>query len=157
MFKNSTALVVNYLIENNITVATAESCTAGMVASAIGDIPRVSSIFNEGFITYSNEAKEKHLGVPHELLEKHGAVSHEVCAAMAEGVCKATGAMLGISTTGIAGPGGGTKDKPVGLVYIGICYNGKTKVFKYIFTGDRKNVRYKTMKYIFHELKKILI
>ena len=155
MYKNSTEIVMEHLIENNITIATAESCTAGMVASAIGNVPGVSSVFNEGFITYSNEAKEKYLGVPHELLEKHGAVSHEVCAAMAEGVCKKTGADIGIATTGIAGPTGGTDEKPVGLVYMGICYNGKTKIFKYIFTGSRRSVRYQTMKFAFHELRKI--
>lgn len=156
MLKSSTDLVIEHLIEQKLTIATAESCTAGMIASAIGNIPGVSSIFNEGFITYSNEAKEKYLGVPHELLEKHGAVSHPVCRAMAEGVCKNTGADIGISTTGIAGPGGATKDKPVGLVYIGICFLGKTTVYKYFLTGDRKNIRYQAMKYAFHELRKIL-
>ena len=89
-------------------------------------------------------------------MEKHGAVSHPVCRAMAEGVCKNTGADIGISTTGIAGPGGATKDKPVGLVYIGICFLGKTTVYKYFLTGDRKSIRYQAMKYAFHELRKIL-
>lgn len=156
MPESSIDLVIEHLIKNKITISTAESCTAGLVASEIGNYPGVSSIFNEGFITYSNESKEKNLGVAHELLEKHGAVSHEVCQAMAEGVCRKTGSNIGISTTGIAGPGGGTADKPVGLVYIGICFFGKTTVYKCIFSGDRKSVRHQAMERAFYELGKIL-
>ncbi len=148
--------VINYLIENKITVATAESCTAGMLAARFGDVSGVSEIFSEGFVTYSNYAKEKNLGVPHSLLEKHGAVSEEVAQAMAEGVCKVTGASLGLSTTGIAGPTGGTDKKPVGLVYMGVCLNGKTSVIKKVFKGDRLFVRSSTVEEIFAHLKKVL-
>ncbi len=148
--------VINYLIENNITIATAESCTAGMIASSIGDYSGVSAIFSEGFVTYSNEAKEKNLGVPHQLLKNYGAVSEEVARAMAEGVCKKTGAILGVSATGIAGPTGGTKEKPVGLVYMGVCLNGNTSVVKKIFKGTRKEIRIQTVEAVFSEIKKRL-
>jgi len=148
--------VLNYLIKNKITVATAESCTAGLIAARIGDMSGVSEIFSEGFVTYSNDAKEKNLGVPHILLENYGAVSPEVAQAMAEGVCKKTGAALGLSATGIAGPTGGTKDKPVGLVYMGICYNGNTTVIKRVFKGSRSEVRKQTVETVFSEVKKIL-
>ncbi len=148
--------VLNYLIENKITVATAESCTAGLIAARIGDASGVSEIFSEGYVTYSNEAKEKLLGVPHEMLEAFGAVSEEVARAMSEGVCKKTGAMLGLSATGIAGPTGGTEEKPVGLVYMGVCFAGETTVIKKVFKGTRKEVRAQTVETIFSEVKKRL-
>ena len=148
--------VIKYLIENKITVATAESCTAGMISARLGDVSGVSEIFSEGYVTYSNEAKEKNLGVPSELLETYGAVSEEVACAMAEGVCKVTGAKLGLSATGIAGPTGGTDKKPVGLVFMGVCLNGKTTVIKRIFEGNRSEVRAKTVEEIFAEVKKRL-
>ena len=148
--------VLDYLIENKITVATAESCTAGLIAARIGDKSGVSEIFSEGFVTYSNEAKEKNLGVPHKLLENFGAVSEQVARAMAEGVCKVSGARLGLSATGIAGPTGGTDQKPVGLVYMGVCLDGETTVVKRIFAGDRSQVRAQTVETVFDEVKKRL-
>ncbi len=148
--------VIKHLIENKITIATAESCTAGMVAARLGDASGVSEIFSEGFVTYSNEAKAKNLGVPKELLKNYGAVSQEVAQAMAEGVCKVTGARLGVSATGIAGPTGGTDKKPVGLVYMGVCLDGKTTVVKKVFKGDRTSVRNQTVSEIFSEVKKRL-
>lgn len=148
--------VLKHLIDKKITVATAESCTAGMIAARIGDMSGVSEIFSEGYVTYSNEAKEKNLGVPHELLKRYGAVSEEVARAMAEGVCNRTGAILGLSATGIAGPGGGTEEKPVGLVYMGVCFNGETTVVRKVFSGDRKSVRTQTVEEIFNQVKKRL-
>lgn len=148
--------VISYLIEHKITVSTAESCTAGMIASKLGDVSGVSEIFSQGFVTYSNDAKEKLLGVPHELLQKYGAVSEQVARAMAEGVKKVSGTELGLSSTGIAGPTGGTVEKPVGLVYMGICYKGETTVIKRIFTGERDEVRAQTVEEIFAQVKKIL-
>ena len=148
--------VLQYLIENKITIATAESCTAGMIAARIGDMSGVSEIFSEGFITYSNEAKEKNLGVPHEIFENFGAVSEECARAMAEGVARVTNSRLGLSATGIAGPTGGTAEKPVGTVYIGVCLDGVTTVEKYIFQGDRKQVRTQTVEAIFSHIKKRL-
>lgn len=148
--------VLDYLIEHKITVATAESCTAGMIAARIGDKSGVSEVFSEGFVTYSNSAKEKNLGVPCDLLEKHGAVSEEVARAMAEGVCSVTGARLGLSATGIAGPTGGTDKKPVGLVYMGVCLDGETTVVKKVFDGTRAQVRAQTVETVFAEVKKRL-
>lgn len=148
--------VVQYLVDNNMTVATAESCTAGMIAAAIGDLPGVSEIFCEGYVTYSNEAKEKLLGVPHEILEKHGAVSPKTATAMAEGVCRKTGVKIGISATGIAGPGGGTKNKPVGLVYIGVCIDGVVSVRQCNLKGNRSRVRFMTVLNAFDEVRRRL-
>ena len=148
--------VLDFLIENGITVATAESCTAGLISARIGDKSGVSEIFSEGFVTYSNEAKEKNLGVPKEILQNHGAVSEQTARAMAEGVCRVTGARLGLSATGIAGPTGGTHDKPVGLVYMGVCFDGETTVVKKIFSGTRSEVRAQTVETVFAEVKKRL-
>ena len=148
--------VLDYLIENKITVATAESCTAGLIAARIGDRSGVSEIFSEGFVTYSNAAKEKNLGVPCEILANHGAVSEETARAMAEGVCRVTRARLGLSSTGIAGPTGGTKEKPVGLVYMGVCLDGKTTVVRRVFEGSRAEVRAQTVETVFAEIKKRL-
>ena len=148
--------VIAYLIENKITVATAESCTAGMIAARIGDASGVSEIFSEGYVTYSNEAKEKNLGVSHEALENFGAVSEIIARQMAEGVCRVTGARLGLSATGIAGPTGGTADKPVGLVYMGVCLDGVTTVVKNVFKGNRSEVRTQTVEAVFAEVKKRL-
>lgn len=148
--------VIAFLIENKITVATAESCTAGLIAARLGDVSGISEIFSEGFVTYSNEAKEKNLGVSHKTLERFGAVSEETAREMAEGVCRRTGARLGLSATGIAGPTGGTPDKPVGLVYIGVCLDSKTTVVRSVFSGDRAQVRASTVEAVFAEIKKRL-
>ncbi len=147
---------IRTLIAHKMTVATAESCTAGLISAALGSVPGVSEIFCEGYITYSNEAKEKNLGVPHELLSAYGAVSEQVAAKMAEGAAKKANAKVGISATGIAGPGGGTEEKPVGLVYIGIFVEGETTVKKCLFSGDRDEVRQKTVLTAFEELQKRL-
>ena len=104
--------------EKKLTLATAESCTGGLVAAAITDIPGSSDVFDRGFITYSNRAKMAVLGVSKDLLSAYGAVSAEVAKAMAEGATKAAGTNIAVSLTGIAGPGGGSPDKPVGLVFI---------------------------------------
>ena len=111
-------------------VATAESCTGGLVAKRITDIAGCSDVFPGGVISYANEVKEALLGVPKEILEAHGAVSPQVAEAMARGICRTMHAEVGIATTGIAGPGGGTATKPVGLVYIGICIDGQVEVIK---------------------------
>jgi len=145
--------VLAHLIENKITVATAESCTAGMISARIGDASGVSEIFSEGYVTYSNQAKEKNLGVPRKLLEEYGAVSEQVARAMAEGVCRVSGAELGLSATGIAGPTGGTEEKPVGLVYMGVYYKGKTSVVRRVFKGSRAQVRALTVEAVFAEVK----
>lgn len=123
-------VVGKMLIEKNISVSCAESCTGGLFAGALTDIPGISSIFDRGIVTYSNRAKIEELGVKAETLDKFGAVSEETACEMAAGLQKKTGSDLCISVTGIAGPGGGTEEKPVGLVYIGIAYEGKVTAVK---------------------------
>ena len=123
------------------TVATAESCTGGLLAGRLTEVPGSSHYFNEGVITYSNEAKIARLGVPRELIEAHGAVSEEVALAMARGVRERAGATFGIGITGIAGPGGGTAAKPVGLVYIGLADDEGANAVRMVFPGDRHFIR----------------
>ena len=110
--------VVRLLTEHGLTLATAESCTGGMISNRITDVPGSSAVFTHGFITYANEAKRQVLGVPQELLDRHGAVSEPVARAMAEGAQKVSGCDIAVAVTGIAGPDGGTEEKPVGTVWI---------------------------------------
>lgn len=125
-----------------VMIATAESCTGGLIAGALTAIARSSDVVERGFVTYTNEAKHEILGVPLALIEAHGAVSSEVAAAMAEGALKAAPIDLTVSVTGIAGPGGGSVEKPVGTVQIGAAQTGKpTLTVRRQFAGDRANVR----------------
>lgn len=137
-------VIVDALKKNNLTLALAESCTGGMIAAQIVDVAGCSAVFREGFVTYANEAKTARLGVSDEILATHGAVSAETAAAMAEGAARAAGADVGLSVTGIAGPDGGTPEKPVGLVYIGLHINGSTKTEAHNFTGNRSVIRRRT-------------
>lgn len=130
-----------YLVENDIKIATAESCTGGLLAGRIINYPGISKVFGEGYITYSNEAKVKNLGVSEKTLAEFGAVSKETAMEMAQGAALKSGADLGVSTTGIAGPTGGTPDKIVGLVYIGLYYNGIVKYKELKLSGNRQKVR----------------
>ncbi len=129
------------LIDKNLTISTAESCTGGLIASKLINYPGISSVFMEGVVTYSNEAKMNRINVKKETLDKFGAVSEETAFEMADGVAKTSGTNIGLSTTGIAGPSGGTEEKPVGLVYIGLCINGHTKVKKLLCSGNRESIR----------------
>ena len=129
------------LFQKKLTIASAESCTGGMIAAELVNYSGMSAHFNEGYVTYSNEAKVKNLGVKEETLAGHGAVSKETAAQMALGVQKRSGADIGIATTGIAGPDGGTPEKPVGLVYIGCAYRNKVVVRRFTFSGNRYQVR----------------
>ena len=138
--------------EKPLTISTAESCTGGMIASKLIEVPGISTNFIEGIVSYSNEAKIKRLNVKKETLEKYGAVSEEVAREMLAGLKTD----VGISTTGIAGPGGGTKDKPVGLVYIGIKVKNEVKVFKRELKGDRNKIRQRAMMHALYNLLKIL-
>ena len=138
--------------EKPLTISTAESCTGGMVASKLIEVPGISENFIESIVSYSNEAKIKRLKVKKETLEKYGAVSEEVAREMLAGLKTD----VGISTTGIAGPGGGTKDKPVGLVYIGIKVKNEVKVFKRELKGDRNKIRQRAMMHALYNLLKIL-
>ncbi len=113
-----------YLIENNLTIATAESCTGGLLSSKLTDISGSSAYTKLNFVTYANEAKHDILGVSWDILNTYGAVSKECAEAMANGLEKLTGCDIALCTTGIAGPTGGTPEKPVGLIYISVKYNG---------------------------------
>ena len=138
--------------EKPLTISTAESCTGGMIASKLIEVPGISKNFIESIVSYSNEAKIKRLKVKKETLEKYGAVSEEVAREMLAGL----NTDIGISTTGIAGPGGGSKDKPVGLVYIGIKVKDEVKVFKRELKGDRNKIRQRAMMHALYNLLKIL-
>jgi len=138
-----------YLRDRGMRIATAESCTGGLVAKRITDIAGASDYFEMGFITYSNKAKEEFLAVPLNVLTSKGAVSHDVARMMAEGVRKATDANIGLAITGIAGPGGGTPEKPVGTVFIGVAGENKAIVRKFLFTGTRNDIREETCREAF--------
>jgi nicotinamide-nucleotide amidase len=128
--------------ERHLSLATAESCTGGLIAACLTEIPGVSQVFRGGFVTYANEAKTAELAVPKELIDRVGAVSEEVARAMAEGALKRLDADLAVSVTGIAGPDGGTPAKPVGLVHIAAARKGKPTVHeRHQFPGDRQAVR----------------
>ncbi len=129
-----------------MTLATAESCTGGLIAAALTAIAGSSSVVMAGFVTYSNDAKQKMVGVHAETLAAHGAVSEDVAREMAEGARAGTGVSLALSCTGIAGPGGATPGKPVGLVFIGCAREGAaTIVARHVFPGDRAAVRAATV------------
>lgn len=135
-----------------LTISTAESCTGGMIASKLIEVPGISENFMESIVSYSNEAKIKRLKVKKETLEKYGAVSEEVAREMLAGLKTD----VAISTTGIAGPGGGSKEKPVGLVYIGIRVKDKIKIFRRELKGDRNKIRQRAMMHALYNLLKIL-
>lgn len=131
---------------SNQKIAIAESCTGGMIAAYITAIPGSSAVLDRGFVTYSYESKVDLLQVPQEMLESSGAVSAQVAAAMVSGTLRNSLADVAVSVTGIAGPGGGTPDKPVGLVYMGKARrDGDLAHTKYIFSGDRQSVRLQTV------------
>lgn len=133
--------VVDLLIANKLTASTVESCTGGMLAARLINVSGISDVYKSGYITYSNKAKRRILGIKKGLLEKKGAVSEEVAREMAKGAAAISKAEVAVSITGIAGPGGGTEEKPVGLVYIACSVCGKIKVRKYNFSGNRAKIR----------------
>ena len=133
------------LKEKNLKISTAESCTGGMIGASLTSIPGISSYYEYGFVTYSNEAKQKLIGVKEETLKEFGAVSAQVVLEMAQGALKVSGSDIAVSVSGIAGPGGGTKEKPVGLVYIGLAFKDKKLFSKFIFKGNRDEVRQQTV------------
>ena len=133
--------IVEFLDKRGMTVTTAESCTAGLLAGRLMNAAGASNVYREGYITYADEAKERLLGVRHETLMRFGAVSAQTAEEMARGAAGAAGADAAVSVTGIAGPGGGTDEKPVGLVYIGCCVKGKIRVEEFHFTGNRAKNR----------------
>ena len=133
--------VGNRLRDERLMLVTAESCTGGLVAAAITDISGSSHWFERGFVTYSNQAKAEMIGVPAELIDKHGAVSEPVARAMAEGALLNSRAQISLSITGVAGPGGGTPEKPVGMVSFGWSNRLHTSVETLVFKGDREQIR----------------
>ncbi|MFO7991436.1 MAG: nicotinamide-nucleotide adenylyltransferase [Thermoplasmata archaeon] len=141
---NTEKEVAHLLRKKNMTIATAESCTGGLIAHRFTNVPGSSSYFERGLVTYSNEAKIEMLGVDKKTVEEEGAVSEEVARQMAEGIKKISGATLGLATTGIAGPGGGTEENPVGTVFIGLASPGSVHVVLYHFSGNRWDVKDQT-------------
>ena len=131
--------LVKILIKKKLKIAFAESCTGGLLASSITSISGASKIFNLGLITYSNQAKIKFLKVNKNIIKKYGAVSHECCLAMVNNLSKISKANINVSITGIAGPKGGTKQKPIGLVFIGIKKSNKTDIYKCLFKGKKRS------------------
>ncbi len=130
--------LVKKLIKKNLKISFAESCTGGLLASSITSISGSSKIFNIGLITYSNQAKIKFLKVNKSIIKKYGAVSHECCLAMVNNLSKISKANINVSITGIAGPKGGSNQKPVGLVYIGVKKDSKTSINKCFFKGKKR-------------------
>lgn len=143
----SAAELVALYKAKGLRAATAESCTGGLVAGAITDISGSSAVFTHGFVTYANEAKTQMLGVPEEMLAVHGAVSSEVAAAMASGARTRAGADFAVSTTGIAGPDGGSAEKPVGTVWFGLAGPAGVTTYHHVFPGNRGEVRRASVEY----------
>ena len=135
---NLSLKIVKLLTKKKLTVSFAESCTGGLLASSITSISGSSKVFNMGLVTYSNNAKVKLLKVPKKTITKYGAVSHETCLSMVKNLSKISKANISISITGVAGPNGGTKEKPVGLVYIGLKKESKIIIKKNIFKSKKR-------------------
>ena len=150
--------VIKKLIRKKITISVAESCTGGLIASEITSVPNSSNIFNLGLVTYSNQSKEKLLKIKKQNLKKYGAVSAQICKNMVENLFKISKTDLCISTTGIAGPSGGSKLKPVGLVYIGIKFKKISKIYMYNFNKklERNKIQKKTVNIIFNLLDQMI-
>ena len=148
--------IINELIKRNFSISVAESCSGGQLSSTITKVAGVSKIFNMGIITYSNLAKINLLKVPISKIIKHGAVSKEVALSMVLNLAKLSKSKICISTTGISGPSGGSKNKPVGLVYIGIKFNKQVFVVKNIFIGDRKKIQNDTVNCALQTIKELI-
>ena len=139
--QNIEELVYELLKLHKITLTTAESATGGMIAATLINVPGISEFFQEGYVTYSNDAKVKMIGVDRTLIDTYGVVSREVAKNMAVSAAKTAGTDAALSVTGVAGPDGGTIECPVGTVYIGCYLKGKTVVEHHLFNGDRLTVR----------------
>ena len=147
---------INQLIKRNISISVVESCTGGQLSAAFIDAPGISKIFNLGLITYSNNSKNLLLKIPMSKIKKYGAVSKKISYLMTESLANISKSYLCISTTGVAGPTGGSKSKPVGLVYIGIKFNEKIFINKKIFTGNRKKIQKDTVNSCFKIIKDLI-
>ena len=149
-------VIADLLIQNNLTVSTAESCTSGLLASRLTDVPGSSQYFKGGSVCYSNELKINDIGVDKDLIERYGAVSEEVAESLAKNIAKKNNTDIGIGITGIAGPGGGTEKKPVGLVFVGIFYKNNLYIKRYNLTPNRITNRELTVTLCLNEIRKIL-
>jgi nicotinamide-nucleotide amidase len=149
-------LVLDACLEQGLTLATAESCTGGMVAQRLTSVPGSSRVFLGAVVAYSNEVKEVELGVPLEVLERHGAVSAEAAAAMAAGARERLGADIAVAVTGIAGPDGGSQEKPVGLVYLHAESPSGSRSADFVFPGDREGVRRRAAVTALHLVRRLL-
>ena len=148
---------VELLIEKGWHIAFAESCTAGLCSATLVNVADASKVLDVSFTTYANEAKMQYVGVRAQTIEAHGVVSEEVAAEMAKGVAKAAGSEVGVGVSGIAGPGGGTETKPVGMVCFGFCVNGQCETFTRQFGSiGRNNVRAASAEFVFRTLNKML-
>ena len=149
-------IIIKKLLKRNISISIAESCTGGLLSSKFTSVSGISKIFNMGLITYSNKSKSSLLKISQNDLKKYGSVSHQTAALMVKNLQRLTKSKLCISTTGIAGPSGGTKVKPVGLIYFGIKYRNKTIILEKKFKGSRLQIQQKTVKAIFTALEKLI-
>ena len=149
-------LLADLLVNNNLLLATAESCTGGMIAAACTDLAGSSAWFERGFVTYSNAAKTESLGVDAALIAQHGAVSEPVARAMAAGALAHSRAQVAVAVTGVAGPGGGSSDKPVGTVWFGFAWPGGVVSEVMHFAGDRAAVRRAAVQHAFTRLPALL-
>ena len=148
--------IIKKLLKRNITISIAESCTGGLLSSKFTSVAGISKIFNMGLITYSNKSKSSLLKISQNHLIKYGAVSLQTATLMVKNLQRLTKSKMCISTTGIAGPSGGTKEKPVGLIYFGIKYRNKTFILEKKFKGSRIQIQQKTVKAIFTTLEKLI-
>lgn len=155
-YKDLEFQTVDLLARNHLSIATAESCTGGLIAATLINVPGASEVLEESYITYSDAVKHKVLGVSEETLQKYTAVSKEVAEEMVRGVTAAAHTEVGISATGIAGPGGGSEEFPVGLVYIGYKIKDFVTVTRHVFSGDRMEVRKAAVKTALQELNDLL-
>ncbi len=151
------SVVIHLAKAKGLKIATAESCTGGFVAHRLTNVPDASSVIERGWVTYANEAKTAELGVEATLLEQHGAVSREVAKAMAEGALKTANADVAVALTGIAGPDGGTAEKPVGTVWIGVATREKVEAFRKIFSTDRETFKYMASQSALDAVRKVVI
>ncbi len=148
--------IINKLIKNNISISVAESCTGGLISNTISKYSGVSKIFSFGLVCYSNEAKIKYLSISKKKLDTYGAVSSNIAEEMINNLYFKERSKISISTTGIAGPKGGTQKKPVGLVYIGIKFKNKNFIFKKNFKGSRLSIQKNTRNFVFKKIGELI-
>lgn len=155
--KSLEVVVGEILRKRRLTLSTAESCTGGLIGDILTNVPGSSDYYLGGVVAYSNQTKMAVLGIKEKSLQRYGAVSSQTVKEMATGVCRVIGSDCGIAVSGIAGPGGGTKEKPVGLVYIGVAYKGRVRVERHIFSGNRRVVKERSAYSALDLLRRVLL